>query len=263
VARDRLGRHGPYLDPDAEWREPQLKDPRRLLRALHANGWVLALEAHAPAAVVAWRGPRDARLLPPRRRVRGEWLDLRPQDVTVGGSRQVEGIELGRLEPVAPDAAVEVRLGVPGAPLRVDLLVEVERGHGGASREAKLRRYDALVTGWARLLDRYQMLKTTPMVVFVAEDEPSALALVRLADRVLTGRLAKVGEGELEWPYPGRRGLFVVCERDIHMGSLTAFQVPERPPESRVRLEGSRARECGPRRVQLIEPRLLEMTRSA
>jgi hypothetical protein len=259
IARDRLGREGPYIDPGAEWRDTQVSDPRRLLRDLRANGWAMALETLAPHAVMHWRGARDARMRPPRRRVRSEFLDLRPQDVTVGGSRQIEGIDLPRFEPVAPDAAVEIRLAVPGAPLRFDLLIEIEHGRGGASREAKLRRYDALVTGWARLLDRYQMLKTPPVVVLVAEDEPSARNIVKLADRVVTGRLAKVGEDELEWPYPGRRGIFVVCERDVHMGSLAAYQLPERPPEVRVRLDGSRARECRPRQVELVERRLLRL----
>jgi hypothetical protein len=259
LARQRMGPGGPYIDAKAEWREPQTHDPRRLLGDLHANGWVMALQALAPRSIVDWRGRRAARLLPPRRKVRGEWLDQRPQDVIVGSTRQLDGIDVPRFETVSPNGAVEVRLAVDGSPLRFDLLVELERGRRSAALEAKLQRYDAFITGWSRLLDRYKTLKTPPVVVFVAEDEPSALSLVKLADRVVTGRLAKVGEDEAKWPYPGRRGVFVVCERDVHLGSLAAYALPELPPDLREAREGKDARECRPRHVHLIEPKLLDL----
>lgn len=257
LAQQRTGRHGAYVDPELEWREPQLNDPRRLLRDLHVNGWVLALEQLAGRSFGNWRGPREAKLRPPRRRVRGEWLELRPEDVTVGASRRLDGLAPGPFEAVTPGAAVELRLRVAGEPLRLDLLVDFERGRGGAAREAKLRRYDGLLTGWARMLDRYRMLGNPPVVVLVAEDEPSALSLVRLADRLLTGRLAKAGESEAEWPYPARRALFVAVERDIHLGSLAAFQLPALPPDQRERIDGRGARGLRPRRVELVEARLL------
>jgi hypothetical protein len=41
------------------------------------------------------------------------------------------------------------------------------------------------------------------------------------------------------------------------MASLQAWQVPEQPPEVRVRLGGHKAKPCRPRRVHLVEPRLL------
>lgn len=257
LAQQRANRHGSYVDPQLEWREPQLNDPRRLVRDLHVNAWVLALEQLAGSAFGNWRGPREAKLRPPRRRVRGEWLDLRPEDVVVGTSRQLDGLASGPFEAVTPGAAVELRLRVQGEPLRLDLLVDVERGRGGAAREAKLQRYDALLTGWARMLDRYQMLGRPPVVVLVAEDEPSALSILRLADRLMTGRLAKAGEGEVEWPHPGRRALFVAIERDIHLGSLAAYQLPPLPPELRERVDGRGAAALQPRRVELVEARLL------
>lgn len=257
LAQQRTNRRGAYVDPKAEWREPQLNDPRRLLRDLHVAGWVLALEQVAGRAFSDWRGPRDAKLRPPRRRVRGEWLDLRPEDVTVGASRRVDGLPSAPFEAVTPGAAVELRLRVGGEQLRLDLLVDFERGRGGAAREAKLQRYDGMLTGWARMLDRYKLLGQPPVVVLVAEDEPSALSIVRLADRLLTGRHAKAGESEAEWPYPARRALFVACERDIHLGSLAAWQLPELPPDARERLGAAGSRAGQPRRVELIESRLL------
>ena len=64
---------------------------------------------------------------------------------------------------------------------------------------------------------------------------------MRLADRVVTARLAKPGAAETDWPHPGRRGMFFALERDIHHGSLQALALPELPPELRVRLDGRKA----------------------
>jgi hypothetical protein len=108
------------------------------------------------------------------------------------------------------------------------------------------------------MLSRYRTLGTPPMVVFVCEDERALLSLVRIADRVLTARIAKAGTDELEWPFPGRRGILFVLERDIHQGSLRALAVPEHPPELRMRLEGPDGKTCRPRRVHIVEPRLLQ-----
>src|SRR5207247_2249958 len=100
-------------------------------------------------------------------------------------------------------------------------------------------------------------LGTPPVVVFLCEDERAGLNLVRIADRVVTARLAKAGSAETDWPFPGRRGMFFAVERDAHMGSLHAYQLPEQPPAVRVRLGGRKHKACRPRRVHLVEPRLL------
>ncbi len=257
LAQSRTGRYGPIIAPDAEWADPQVKDARRVLGDLHTNGWMLALQRMAPRAVRTWRGPDEARVRPPRRRERGGWVDLRPQDLAVGGSRKLNGIDAGDLRPVAPNAAVEIQLQTDGTPLRFDLLVQLTRDPGSSSLEAKLRAYDAFITGWASTLDRYKTLKTSPIAVFVAEDERAALTILAAADRALTGSQGKAGEPESEWPFPGRRNLFIAIERDIHIGSLAALQLPEHPPELRERLGGPEARRCKPRRVELIDPRLL------
>jgi hypothetical protein len=94
--------------------------------------------------------------------------------------------------------------------------------------------------------------------VFVCQDERAAVRLARIADKAVTARLAKPGTEQTEWPHPGRRGMFFVVERDIHLGSLQALQLPERPPDLRVGLDGKQARACHPRRVNMIEPRLLD-----
>ncbi len=217
---------------------------------------MLALERVGGRAVSGWRGPRESRLEPPRRRVRGEWLDIRPTELTVG-ERVLQDYEPQRFEPVSPEATVELRLPLADPPLRLDLLVEIERLSNPASVEERLRRYDGLIAGWASLLKRYQSLGTPPLVVFVCEDERVQKKLVRLADRVLTARLAKPGTEEADWPCPARKAIFFSLERDMHEGSLRALQVAEHPPDVRVRLGGRDEKECRPWHVHIVEPRML------
>ena len=257
LAQRHADRRGPYIDPDAAWREPPSGDPYAIVRDLHVNGWVTALHTLAPQAVRRWRGPAESRLVPPRQRARGEWRDLGPEDVPVGSNRRLRDAGLDRLQGVAPAAAVELRIEVPTAPVTFDLLIELDRSRGAAYNEEKLRRYDLLVAGWFRMLDRYQALGLPPVVVFVCGDERQADAYVRTADRVVTARVAEAGVPEVEWPCPTRRNLFFVVERDLHMGSLDALALPLLAPEARVKLEGPGAKAPRARRVQLVEPRVL------
>jgi hypothetical protein len=263
LAQQRTGRHGPYVNADDTWREPQIGDPRRVMRDLHVNGWVLALMAMHPKAVGRWRGPRESRLDPPRRRDHGEWVALGPADVVVGTNSRLRDLKVRTFEPVSPDAILELRVRTSDPVIRLDLLIDLDRARSSASTEQRLTRYDAFLTGWARSQARYDHAGVIPTVVFVCEDEPSCLKLVRLADRVVTGRIAKAGTAETEWPFPGRRALFFAAERDVHMGSLQAFALPEHPPEVRVTLGGTRDRACAPRRVHIVEPRLLSAVRAA
>jgi hypothetical protein len=256
LAQATMGPRGPYVPADAVWREPQINDPRRVLRDLHTNGWVLALRERSGRSFVRWRGPGESRVLPPRRRERGEWLDLKPSEITVG-ARQLRDFEGQKFEPVSPDATVELRIAMGERPLRLDLMIEMERSRGSAAAADKLRRYDGLLAGWAPLLDRYQTLGTPPLIVFVSEDARARDALIRIADKVVVARLAKAGVEETEWPCPGRKAMYFVLERDLHAGSLEALQLPEQPPELRVRLGGPKQRAVRPWRVHIIEPRLL------
>jgi hypothetical protein len=253
-----VGRNGPYIDPEAKWREPVVSDARRILRSLHVNGWVLAFEARGGKVVRRWRGPRVSRLDPPRRKLRGDWVEIVPEDVLVGDSHRLRDYGAPVFEPVSPDATLELSLPAGDSRLSFDLLVELDQVRSSAASEDRLRRYDGLISGWSGMLGRYKALGTPPVVVFVCEDERRALSLVRIADRAVTARLAKPGTEETEWPHPGRRGMFFAVERDLHQGSLEALALPPQPPDLRERLDGRRARGCEPRRVHLIEPRLID-----
>jgi hypothetical protein len=259
LGQERIGRRGNYIDPEATWREPVVTDPRRILRSLHVNGWVLAFDSRAGKVLRSWRGPRVSRMDPPKRRVRGQWVEIEPGEVIVGNAHKLRDYDARKFESVSPDATLELSIPTGDSRLRFDLLVEIDRGSSVAASEDRLRRYDGLISGWSGMLDRYQTLGTPPVVVFVCEDEPRATKLLRIADRTMTARLAKPGTEETEWPHPGRRGIFFACERDLHQGSLEALALPELPPDLRERLHGRRARTCQPRRVHLIEPRLIDL----
>ncbi len=261
LAQAHTSSRGPYIDPGATWREAPSTDPRAVLRDLHANAWVMGLQTMAPKAVRKWRGPAASRVAPPRTRGRGrgEWQDVTPDQIPMGGSRRLRDPSLEVLQPVQPAATVEMRAGLPGDLVRFDLLVELERGKGAAYNEERPKRYDMLIAGWFRMVERYTALGLPPVVVFVYEDEKQALAAVRTADRVVTTRVAEAGVPEAEWPCPSRRQMLWVCERDIHERRLDAWALPELPPGMRVRLEGKGAQKCRPRRVQIVDPRLLEL----
>lgn len=258
LAQATIGRHGNYVDPDATWREPVVTDARRILRSLHVNGWVLAFDAHAGKLLHRWRGPREGRLDPPTRRVRGQWVEIEPQDVIVGSSHKLRDYGAHRFEGVSPDATLELSIPMGESRLRFDLLLEMDVARSAAASEERLRRYDGLISGWSGMLDRYKTLGTPPVAVFVCDSERSAMSLLRIADRAVTARLAKPGTEETEWPHPGRRGMFFAVERAVHGDSLEAFQLPELPPDLRVRLQGEKTRTCRPRRVHIVEPRLLD-----
>ncbi|HXE43790.1 MAG TPA: hypothetical protein VN635_01195 [Conexibacter sp.] len=249
----RANVRGSDVDAETVWREPPSGDPRAVLRDLHGNGWVLALHARLPKAVRGWRGPSASRIVPPRKRVQGDWIEMRPSDIPLG-NRRLHGCELQRLEQVTPGATVELRLGRGERAVRVELLIELDRSRGAVYNEQKLRRYDLMLAGWFRMLDRYRSLGSPPVVVFVCEDERRALAYLRTADRAVTTRLARAGDPEAEWPSPARRHMLWVCERNVHEGSLSALALPELPPSVRRKLGDEK---LTPRRVELIDPALV------
>jgi hypothetical protein len=263
LAQQHSSSRGPYVDPDLKWLEPRSDDPRAVLRDLHANAWILALEARAPKAVRQRRGSRSARVAPPRPpRKRGQEQPVTLDLIPLGGSRRLRDPSLPAPEPVYPAGAVELRIGLPSEPVVFDLLIDVLRGRRAGYDETRARRYDLLVSGWFRMVERYTMLGLPPVVVFVCEDERQQLTALKTADRVVTTRVAEAGVPESEWAAPGRRQLLWVVERDVHDGRLHALALPLQPPDVRVRLEGPGAAACRPRRVQIVDPRLLDLVES-
>ena len=227
VAQATTGRRGTYIDPAAAWREPIMSDARRILRSLHVNGWVLAFEARAGKLVRAWRGPRESRLEPPRRRVRGEWIDI-------GRHRRLREPQAPRLaadsfEPVTPDATLELRVPAGDSHCASTCSSSWTGRARAVAAEDRLRRYDGLISGWSGMLDRYRTLGTPPVVVRLRGRAPRAGAPANGGPR--GDRTAgEAGHEETEWPHPARRAMFFAVDRDIHSGSLEAFQLPSIRP---------------------------------
>ena len=140
LAQRNSSSRGPYIDPGASWVAPPSEDPRAVLRDLHANAWVLALQSLAPKAVRNWRGPRASRVAPPRpRRRRGEEVALTTEQIPLGGSRRLRDPSLDAPQPVHPATSVELRAGAPGDLVSFDLLVELVRGKRAVHDDARAR----------------------------------------------------------------------------------------------------------------------------
>jgi hypothetical protein len=108
----------------------------------------------------------------------------------------------------------------------VDLLVELDRTRRPTKNVDKLRRYDAFITAWCRMTDRYRDAAELPYVIFVCPGEQEALSLMRVADREVTGHYAGYGARPEEWPSPGRERMLFVAEEDVHEGFASAWSLP-------------------------------------
>jgi hypothetical protein len=260
LLKQHRGPRGPYVDPDARWQEPQIEDARRVIHDLHVAAWLLAFEALAERLVRSWRGARSSRVRPPTRREGRERLPLRPQDIPLGGSRRIRDLALEGFKPISPDATIELALAVASPPHRFDLLLELDRTGRPSGNVEKFRRYDALMTGWARAHDRYKVQGEPPVVVFAVEDEPKARAFIDAADTAITGAVLTPGTAPEHWEYPGRERTFFVCERDVHLGTLRSYRLPRYPPDVRKAQRGDHRRSRNrpePEQLPLLERRLL------
>lgn len=242
LVKDARTHFRPFTVAREAWRAPDLREDRRLLHDLHANAWFFAFERATEPVVVGVRGPWSSRLFPPsipdpaaprdpRRRQPMPLAQLAQR--ALGSAQRFDGLADEHLAPIYPDLTIEVSLpDLPGSP-RQNYLVEMERSRHSAGLRDKLRRYDALITAWSRTQAPYKSLGLPPAAIFVLQDEPKALAAARLADELLLGRVATLEDPAGRWPYPGRKRIFFVAERDIHQGSLRAYMVPAEPPKLR------------------------------
>jgi hypothetical protein len=195
----------------------------------------------------AVRGPRSARLYPPSkphpdyRHDASKRLALTPDEIadrSLGSGQRFDGIERGAIAPIYPDLAIEVSLPkLPRRP-RQTYLLELEHSRHPAGLKDKLARYDALITAWGRTQEPYLSAGLPPAVIFVFPDEPMALAVAKLADALVRGRIASLEDRQTHWPYPGRKRMFFCAERDVHEGSLQALMLPELPAAARRAAQG-------------------------
>lgn len=230
------------MPAEEKWRETQVRSPLAAVHDVHVSAWLFAFEALVRDEVLKmWWGPGRSILWPPARKERGEWVRLRADEIKLGQRQSLDGLALEEFEPVKPDLRVELDLSMAGQTRKVDLLIEMDRTGRASSNADKFKRYDAMLNGWALSTARYKALGEAPVAIFVVEDDEKARQFLALADRLMTGRIVTWGKDEADWPHYGRKRLFVVAERDVHMGTLRALRLPEHPPKLRRKLGGKRA----------------------
>jgi hypothetical protein len=247
--RDARTRFRPFIVERDGWRKPEITDERRVPHDLHANAWYLAFERLAGHVVAAVRGPQSARLYPPSRphpdyrHEAKRRVPLSPDEIadrTLGSGQRFDGIDPTAVAPVHPDLAIEVSMPkLPRRP-RQHYLLEIERSRHPAGLKDKLARYDGLITAWARTQEPFLTGGLPPAVIFVFPDEPMALAVAKLADALVRGRIASLEDRQTAWPYPGRKRMFFASERDVHLGMLRALMLPELPATVRRSAQGMR-----------------------
>ena len=269
-AQTQRGPHGPFIHPEAPWRERKVSDPRYVLHNLHAIAWVLAFERAAERFVRAWHGPSHplARPRVPRVKEDREWVNLGPRhlkpppNMAIHGLRFPANVDVARqeFEGLEADALIELAIPAGNGTRRVDVFVEMDRTRRPSKNSPKFRRYDHFITGWSTLLDRYaEALKERPIVVFVCEDGDQALDFLKLADSQVTGAIGVKGTEIAEWQHPARERMFFVAERDLHSGTLRALRLPTHPPKVRAAL-GEPA-DAQPEQVSILPRRLLGASR--
>jgi hypothetical protein len=140
--------------------------------------------------------------------------------------------------------------------LEVDLLVEIDRSQRPSYNRDKLARYDAFLTGWGLLHERVKELGTRPVVVFVSPDRDAMLALMKVADPILTGRIGRVGDPSYQWYWAGREHTFFTTGRrdpQPHARRMATVRTPDHEPPRRA--IQAPAREAAGTRADLVRAR--------
>ena len=252
VIRGRRAGERVLVSRQARWQRLVVDEHQACLpRPLHVNGWVLAFERLVGELMSGWRGRSETGQRPPRQRVRGRWIDLRPTDIVLGTSHRLIGYQATSLEAVAPDATTE--LALPDS-ARVEVMIEFDDGEDPGRSQERLWRYDLFLSGWAHLLDRYRPPARTPILVMVCPDQQTLMRLLEIADQALTTRVAKAGSDPARWPYLARESILFALESDIHHGHANAVALPPRPSRGPDRPAD---RQLQPRPAQIIDSRLL------
>jgi len=222
------GLDGPYIEEEAKWRPRHVTEYSVVEHDLQVNAWVMAYRALVGERLIDWLGPDQGRVDVPttydrdKRRVRR--VDLQDATLASNGYHHPCGLRLEHFAPVVPDATLTLYCDSIGA--EVDLLAELDRTRRPTKNVDKLRRYDAFVTAWSRMTDRYRHAAELPYVIFVCPGEQEAHSLMRVADREVTGQYAGYGPRPEGWPSPGRERMLFVAEEDVHDGFASAWSLP-------------------------------------
>jgi hypothetical protein len=227
------GLDGPYIEEEAKWRMRHVTEYSVVEHDLQVNAWVFAYHSLVGENLIDWLGPDQGRIdvpatyEPHKRRFRR--VDLEDVTLASDGHHHPRDLRLDHFGPLFPDATLTLYRDSIGA--EVDLLVEFDRTRRATKNVDKLRRYDAFLTAWCRMTDRYRHAKQFPYVIFVCPGEQEAHSLMRVADREVTGQYSGYSPGN--WPYPGRERMLFAAEEDIHDGFASAWSLPRHPAGER------------------------------
>jgi hypothetical protein len=246
AGQDHQGPDGAYVPRDAKWEERQVADFKTLEHRLQTNAWVLCFRRLVGEHAIDWRGEIEGRLEPPTKLEDGRRVRIGPSDVRLERYQRVRDLRAEEFGRVWPDATVT--MDMPKSGRRFDLMIELDRTAKPTKNFDKFERYDGLLTGWWRTVERYRRMREAPAVIFICTDEFSLANFMHAADRQMTGRLAQPGTPEHNWPYPGRKRVLFVAERDIHEGNPRAWKLPLKPTVGRGKFEAREVRLPGARR---------------
>ena len=225
------GLDGPLLEAEAKWRPRRVTEYSVVEHDLQVNAWVMAYRELVGDQVIDWLGPDQGRIEVPtiyethKRRFR----PIDTEDVTYEDDRYRRPRDL-HFAPVVPDATLTIYSKQSGS--ERDLLVELDRTRRPTKNQYKFHRYDAFLTSWYQMTDRYRHFQM-PLVVFVCPSKEDAMNLMRTADREVTGRLARPGTPPETWRAPARERMLFTAEQDVHDGLSDAWMLPRQPPEHR------------------------------
>jgi hypothetical protein len=243
-----------------EWEATRMKEGNNVRHDLSVAGYLLAMRTLAKDRIRQWHGPREpiCRLTPPRTRVNYENVPIGPGDLRLPTGFELLGepSQPSRFAQLHADALVEMYIDVPGGPhgarRLVDFFIELDRTRRPSKQYPKFKAYDALISGWSLVHDRYQAMRERPRVIFVCQDEPQAWTFLEHADREVTGAVHRIGSPLTEAHYFGRENMHFVVERDMHCGSMRALVMPPHPPTLRAQLKEPKNARTGARRVVLL-----------
>lgn len=245
-----LARNGFLLlcaDPDhpasGKWNRSPRRGAQHVAHDLCRNEWLFAFRSLAPRQLVGYRGTGTGR------------------------------IKSEKFSSIVPDLTLELQLERSDGPrIGVDLLIEVEWRNNREAVRGKAIAYDHLLNHWWREHPRYRALGRPPNVCFVVPDLQRAHRYIANLDEALqehvvipphtqTRRENELGiVPTMKRIYFGRRRVFVAVAADVHQRTLRAWQVPDKPPDERLREAGDEDDEHQgarpiPRRVVLLPSR--------
>jgi protein involved in plasmid replication-relaxation len=228
LAKTSWGLEGRYIEEGAKWRPRHVREYSVVEHDLQVNAWVRAYRKLVGDQIIDWLGPDQGRIEVPTlydshaRRYRKVGIDDTPRGWE--NYRRPRDFRLRDFAPLVPDATITIYSDSLGKEL--DLLIELDRTRRATKNVDKLRRYDAFLTAWCRLTDRYRRGAVLAMAVFICPSEQQAKSLMEVADREVTGRIAGGGGRPEEWPYPGREQMLFCAEEDVHDGFGLAWSLP-------------------------------------